>query len=1062
MLEQAFVARERELAELHSFLDRTVGGRGQVAFVAGEAGSGKTTLISEFARQAQEKHGELIVVAGSCNAQTGIGDPYLPFREVLSLLAGDVDSSVSHAAVTDEAAARLRLLLVRSTQVLIELGPDLVDVLVPGSKLIALVGKAVAEVAGVDNDLERLVAERRRLPETGSPPVDQSHIFEQYTAVLKRLAEEQPIVILLDDLHWVDLSSLSLLFHLGRRIADSRILIVGTYRPEDVAVGRRGERHPLEPVLNEFTRYFGDIEVDLGETKEAERRRFIDELLDTQPNKLGRAFRRALFHHTGGQPLFTVELLREMQARGDLVQDEAGRWIEGSQLDWGLLPERVEGVVEERIGRLGDELRDILTVASVEGEDFTAQVVAGVQEASVRHLLRQLSRDLERRHHLVRECGEVRIDTHRLSRYQFTHTPCQRYLYSQLSAGERRLFHADVARVLENLYAGRLEEITVQLARHYVEAGVLDMAVQYLLDAGDRARALYAHAEAIEYYEQALDVLEQQGEQERAARVLMKLGLTHHMAFDFQKAREAYDRGFAAWQRVPLAAQANYGTAAHPLRVDILQAPSAIDPAMVTDAATSAIQDQLFSGLVDLNPELDVVPDVAHSWDVLEAGRKYVFHLRDDVFWTDGTRVTAGDFEYAWKRVLDPATGSPAASVLYDVEGAEAYNQGELSDADSVGVYTPDDATLVVELVRPTHYFPYLLDHSVAYPVPRHVVQTSGNVWASVELRSLGELVTNGPFRVERWDDAHMAFVRNHDYHGEVMGNVERVEVVLRGDPQRRLGRYAAGEVDIIFLWGLAPGDVDRARQLFASDYVSGPLLHTSLIALNVRRPPLDDRRVRQALAMGFDRRELADSILRGLEMPASGGFVPPGVVGHSLGIGLMHNVDRAQLLLREAGYPGGSGFPDISLLVPAEAMVPESQYLQASWRENLGIEIGLDIRDFRAYVRRLSEHPPGYISGWSADYPDPDNFLRLGVQAQAGGWRDSAFERLVEEARRLEYHKERMDLYSLADRILVRDAAIVPLTYGQLHMLVKPRVRKFPMSAITRWFWKDVVMDPG
>lgn len=1062
MLEDAFVGRERELAELNQFLARAISGHGQVVFVAGEVGSGKTSLIAEFARQAQDAHADLLVVAGSCNAQTGISDPYLPFREVLALLTGDVDANVSHAAVTDEARVRLRGLLVRSAQVLIEVGPDLVDVLVPGAKLVGLVGKAVANVAGVPDDLEQLVEQRRARLAAGQLPVEQSHIFEQYTAVLQRLAEEQPIAILLDDLHWVDLSSLSLLFHLGRRITDSRILIVGTYRPEDVALGRHGERHPLDRVLNEFKRYFGDVEVDLRGASDTERRRFIDELLDTEPNRLGSAFREALFRHTDGQALFTVELLREMQARGYIVQDEAGRWIEAPQLDWGVLPERVEGVVEERIGRLEDELREILTVASVEGEDFTAQVVARVQDASVRHLLRQLSRDLERRHHLVRECGEIVIDTHRLSRYQFAHTPCQRYLYGQLSAAERRLFHADVARILEELYAGKLDEITVQLARHYEEAGVPDKAVKYLLDAGDHARALYAHAEAVTYYEKALAILEEQGERERAARVLMKLGLTHHMAFDFQSARQVYERGFAAWRQASVSASTNHRAVPYTLRVGILQTPAGVDPALAADGATAAVQDQIFSGLVDLNSELDIVPDVAHSWDVLEAGRKYVFRLRDDVFWSDGTPVTAGDFEFAWKRVLDPATGSPSASVLYDLAGAEAFNRGELTDPQAVGVLAVDPTTLVVELERPTHYFPYVLDHCVAYAVPRHIVERLGAAWAAVESMRPEELVTSGPLRVERWADDGLSFVRYHSYHGEVTGNVERVEVVLHDNPEERLQDYAADEVDIIFLWGLRPEELDRARRLYASEYVSGPLLHTSFIAFDTRQTPLQDRRVRQALAMGFDRRELADSVLRGLETPATGGFVPPGVFGHSTGIGLPYDVERAQQLMAEAGYRGGSGFPGISLLVPAEAMVPESEYIQASWRHNLGIEVNLDIQPWREYVGRLEERPAAAMYGWSADYPDPDNFLRLGIQSDATGWREGAFQRLVEEARRLEYHKDRMDLYNLADRLLMRDAAIVPLTYGQLHMLVKPRVRKFPMSAVMRWFWKDAVMGAG
>ncbi|NIP16737.1 MAG: AAA family ATPase, partial [Xanthomonadales bacterium] len=240
------------------------------------------------------------------------------------------------------------------------------------------------------------------------PGLEQSRIFEQYTKVLNALAAKRPLMLVVDDLQWADVSSVSLLFHLGRRMGQSRILIIGTYRPEDVALGRAGEPHPLEGVASEFKRYFGDIWVDLSQAAGTEGRQFVDALLDTEPNQLGEAFRQELWQRTEGHALFTVELLRDMRERADLVRDEEGQWIEGPALDWGALPARVEGVIEKRIGRLEAELREVLTVASVEGEGFTAQVVARVQEIRERQLLRELSRELEKRHRLVREREEVK------------------------------------------------------------------------------------------------------------------------------------------------------------------------------------------------------------------------------------------------------------------------------------------------------------------------------------------------------------------------------------------------------------------------------------------------------------------------------------------------------------------------------------------------------------------------------------------------------------------------------------------------------------------------------
>ncbi|NIV32444.1 MAG: AAA family ATPase, partial [Anaerolineae bacterium] len=194
-------------------------------------------------------------------------------------------------------------------------------------------GKAVAKKAGWMDKLEELAKQ----PKPGGPGLDQSQVFEQYTKVLIALAEKQPLLLILDDLHWADEGSTALLFRLGRRIEGSRILILGTYRPEEVALDRAGERHPLQKVLAEFKRYFGEIGVDLDRARETEGEQFVDAVLAAEPNRLGKEFRQVLFQRTRGHPLFTIELLRDMQERGVLVQDEQGCWLEGPLLDWNDL-----------------------------------------------------------------------------------------------------------------------------------------------------------------------------------------------------------------------------------------------------------------------------------------------------------------------------------------------------------------------------------------------------------------------------------------------------------------------------------------------------------------------------------------------------------------------------------------------------------------------------------------------------------------------------------------------------------------------------------------------------
>jgi adenylate cyclase len=524
MEKRVFVARERELVQLDGFLKQALTAKGLVCFVTGEAGSGKTALVNEFAHNAQEQYADLAVAVGQSDAQTGSGDAYLPFREVLGQLTGDVEAKLSQGAITEENARRLRKMLVLSCQALVEVGPDLIDVIVPGSGLAARTGAFVAEKAGWLEKLERLKGEKQGDKILGNSGVEQSHIFEQYANVLGKLSDKHPLLLVFDDLQWADTASIGLLFRLGRRIEGHRILLVGMYRPEEVAIGRAGERHPLEKVLAELKRYYGDIWVDLNQVDQVEGRHFVNAFIDTEPNHLKDKFRQKLFQHTGGHALFTIELLRTMQERGNLTRDEHGRWLETSALDWESLPKRVEGVIEERIGRLEHDLRQMLTVGSVEGEDFTAEILARVQAADVRGLIYRLSAEVERQHHLVSAQGIRRLepDGQRLSLYRFQHNLFQKYLYNKLDEAERAYLHEDVGNALEELYSNQVDNIVVQLARHFEEAGIVEKARIYLQWAGKQAASRFANDEAIAYFSRALDLTPTNKPDERYALLLAR------------------------------------------------------------------------------------------------------------------------------------------------------------------------------------------------------------------------------------------------------------------------------------------------------------------------------------------------------------------------------------------------------------------------------------------------------------------------------------------------------------------------------------------------------------
>jgi len=505
-MEQTFIAREEQLRQLNECLAQAVNGQGRVCFVSGEAGSGKTTLVQEFVRRAQTQDKELAAAVGLCDAQTGIGDAYLPFREVLGQLTGDVDAKLAQGAISNENAGRLRNMLVLAGQAIVDVGPDLVGVFVPGVGLVTKLGTFVAEKVGWLDKLEKLVNKPKAKP--GESGIQESHIFEQYANVLCRISEKNPLLIILDDLHWGDAASINLLFHLGRRVGQHRILILGTYRSAEVAIGRGREWHPLEKVLAEFKRYFGDITIDLDKAVEEEGRMFVEAFLESEPNNLKNTFITNLYHHTDGHPLFTVELLRNMQERGDLIKDEKGRWIESESLNWDALPTKVEGVIEERIGRLEAELKHLLTIGSVQGEDFTAEVVARVQQAEAGGLIRRLSGELERQHRLVRAEGIRRLDPggQRLSLFRFQHNLFRTYLYNEMSEAERAYLHEDVGNSLEALFGDQADEIAVQLALHFEKAGLDKKTRYYLQKAGEQAAARYANEEAIAYFTRAMEL----------------------------------------------------------------------------------------------------------------------------------------------------------------------------------------------------------------------------------------------------------------------------------------------------------------------------------------------------------------------------------------------------------------------------------------------------------------------------------------------------------------------------------------------------------------------------
>jgi DNA-binding SARP family transcriptional activator/pimeloyl-ACP methyl ester carboxylesterase len=514
-----FVGRSQELARLNNYLDEALTANGRVVFVTGGAGRGKTSLLEEFARHAQEMHPDLIIAGGSGSTLAGVGDPYLPFREVMELLTGNVTTRRIGRQADVEQARRLWGLLPQTTQAILEYGPQLLDIFVSGKQLLARATAVTPAGVGWLAALSTEVARHQNAPGA----LEQTALIGQFTNVLHHLAQKRPLLITFDDIQWIDEASLGLLFHLGRRLAGSRLLIVGAYRPDELARGRNDQPHPLVQVLNEFKRIYGDVFIDLARADETDGKAFIDAFLDSEPNQLDLGFRQALFQRTEGHPLFVVELLRDMQSRGDLVQDEAGRWREAQVLDWEMFPARVEAVIARRVDRLDDASRAILRAASVEGELFTAEVVAQVLGMADQPLLHSLSQHLGKQHRLVRERGEIKAGQGFLSSYQFSHALFQQYLYRQLSQGERRRLHGAVAGALATLYGEDLDQVIVQLAHHYTAAADWPVAVKYQSRAGDLAYQRASLPDAARHYKAALAHWPQ-SDNTGQAEILHKLG----------------------------------------------------------------------------------------------------------------------------------------------------------------------------------------------------------------------------------------------------------------------------------------------------------------------------------------------------------------------------------------------------------------------------------------------------------------------------------------------------------------------------------------------------------
>jgi oligopeptide transport system substrate-binding protein len=324
--------------------------------------------------------------------------------------------------------------------------------------------------------------------------------------------------------------------------------------------------------------------------------------------------------------------------------------------------------------------------------------------------------------------------------------------------------------------------------------------------------------------------------------------------------------------------------------------------------------------------------------------------------------------------------------------------------------------------------------------------------------------VTNGPFLLKSLNpEKEFVFERYDAYHGQFGGNIALGEMIFMDD-EEAVQRYEQDGLDIIYPFShQSVSDSKRMIQLHPDEYISLPAPSTQYLAFDTSQPPFDDQRVRQALVLATDRPTILDKISQGIIFPASGGMVPPGTIGHVPGVALPFDPDLARVRLAEGGFPDGVGLPVVKILVAEFRMVQELiEQLAAQWKDILDLHLSIQHTSLGSLIDHLDEVRPNmWVMGWSADYPDPDSFLRYATWLKRSEWRNEQYDSLVLEARRITNQERRMSLYREAEEILAREAPIMPITYGREQVLIKPWLPGLPASVISGNILKDIIIEP-
>jgi ABC-type oligopeptide transport system substrate-binding subunit len=431
--------------------------------------------------------------------------------------------------------------------------------------------------------------------------------------------------------------------------------------------------------------------------------------------------------------------------------------------------------------------------------------------------------------------------------------------------------------------------------------------------------------------------------------------------------------------------------------------------------------------LAKMGPEGEWHPAAADSWELSEDGRTWTFHLRLDAKWSDGVPVTADDWVYSFRRYLDPEMANVYAWFLFDLENGEAYNKGEV-DVEELGVKKIDDYTFSITTTVPIPYYMFKINWHAA-PVPRHMVEEHGDDWANDPATA----PSNGPYRIAEWNRGkNVIFTPNPHYTGRFPATFEQlIQVIIPEVGAPRLQMYQAGDID-----GGVGVTGDDLVQVLADPQLSNEAYISVMnrgvyIYMNQRTPPFDNILVRQAFAHAVDRTALCDSVMRGTCIPAHG-FLPkdfPCERNDDPELIAFQNFDPevAADLLAQAGYPGGEGFPELTIYTKEGEFIREAEAIQRMLADNLGVKITPQNVERALYVDQMRNGELKVaLNRWGADFIDPSNFVDWWDDPAASyftGWTDEEYRNLIDTARPMAMSTERCDLYHGALKILARDA---------------------------------------